>query len=320
MEQPAQRRHSPALAGCGPVALSVLGDSLHQHRRFVAERRIPLPLLGHGPCRCQRLRLHRPIALGARTAGIRPHDQRRIHLDRRSGTSDGLHPRHPPRAGPSFEVPGNPAAPLVERRYLRFRRDFLRRLAHQFRSVDGNVRYPVGPCGGAYQIPLTGGSLLRTRQSNIDHGLDRETLLDPLHQLVAHQTISLELFLAAFRFNNRRVEGIPKLDVAGHDPRQFHGLVLSLGRQGDHQIEEIVFQVVESLGTMAGNVDTDFVHHGDGETVDMPFTHAGAVDVDTMSVQEFQDPLRHGRADGIHGAGKKDGGREVGQIRGLLKP
>ncbi|VUX47756.1 hypothetical protein DF3PA_70078 [Candidatus Defluviicoccus seviourii] len=139
---------------------------------------------------------------------------------------------------------------------------------------------------------------------------------DTGEQLVAHVSVGVEAGLAA-ALDDRGIERVPEDHLACHRPGEFDRAVLRFRRQRDHQIERLVFQVVERFRPVAADVDADLVHRLDRKGVDRARAHAGGVDEDPASGQVLEDAFRHRRTDGVLGAGEQNGGRakEQGMLR-----
>ena len=86
--------------------------------------------------------------------------------------------------------------------------------------------------------------------------------------------------------------------------------MVGFGRQGDHDIEGLVFQVIEGLGEVAGHVDAQFVHDRGHERIGkigIGPAKAAAVDEDPIAVEPPHQASGHGRADLIEVAGEQHG-------------
>lgn len=74
-----------------------------------------------------------------------------------------------------------------------------------------------------------------------------ETVKDALFDLIADLTIGIKSGFAR-SFDHGGVKGIPEFDITGHRAGHLHRTVLGLGRHGDNQVKEPVFELIECLG------------------------------------------------------------------------
>jgi hypothetical protein len=80
--------------------------------------------------------------------------------------------------------------------------------------------------------------------------------------------------------------------------------VLGLGRQANQQIKRGILQVIEGLSVVPGNIDVQFGHDGNGETVDVALAYAGGIEKYPIAEKMPPQTRCHRRAHGIEIAGK----------------
>src|ERR1700733_1819492 len=134
-----------------------------------------------------------------------------------------------------------------------------------------------------------------------------ETLPDSGQKLVAHFAIGLQALLAA-AFDGARVRRRPIFDIDGIGPRDFERAVMCLRRQRDDQIEIEPFpflDLLEGHRLVPRNIESDFVHRGDRERIELAFAHAGRADIDRAAQDLAEQSGRHGRAHRIQPAGEQ---------------
>src|SRR5262249_53393183 len=85
---------------------------------------------------------------------------------------------------------------------------------------------------------------------------EREALEDALHELVADLAIGLEAGLAG-AFHHAGIERVPELDVGGHGPGHLDRPMLRFRRKRNDEIERSVLQIVEGLGFVPRDVDSE---------------------------------------------------------------